>query len=165
MKASQDDGRSHSQRLASFLLSYRSTPHITTHENPEWTCFLKRKLRTRLDLLCPDVNNTIHNKQAKQKKNHKFTITIVEVVNRPECQHEEFPSWDHHGLLVFVVERLVPLTYLVKVTSGVFWQHVDHLRPIDDAVKVPDQGQSTSPPMPDLPVQSDFHSNSWYREY
>ena len=51
---------------------------------------------------------------------------------------------------------LGPLTYLVQVTSGVFWQHVDHLRPIDDAVKVPDQDQSTSPPMPDLPVQSDF---------
>ena len=43
MKASQYVGRSHSQRLASFLLTYRSTPHSTTHETPS-DLFLKRKL-------------------------------------------------------------------------------------------------------------------------
>ena len=42
MKASQYDARSHSQILASFLLSYQNTPHSTTHETPG-DLFLKRK--------------------------------------------------------------------------------------------------------------------------
>ena len=40
-----------------------------------------------------------------------------------------------------------------KSSLEVFWQkHIDHLRPINDTVKVPDQ--STSPPMPNLPILS-----------
>ena len=68
MKASAHDGRTHS-RLASFLLSYRTTPHSTTNEMPS-ELFLKRKLRTRLDLLKPDVNKSVSVEQAKLKNNH-----------------------------------------------------------------------------------------------
>ena len=59
----------------------------------------------------------------------------------------------HPGLL----ERLGPLTYLVQVTSGVFWRrHVDHLKPLHDGVNVQDQHRSTSPPLPDSPVPTEF---------
>ena len=155
MKASQDDGRPHSQRLASFLLSYRSTPHSTTHETPS-DLFLKRKLCTRLDLLRPDVNNTVHNEQANQKKNHDHHCRGRQYFIGQNVSARNFrarPPWSA-GV---IVERLGPLSYLVQVTSGVFWRrHVDHLRRLDDAVKVPDQGQSTSPLLLDSPVQSDF---------
>ena len=40
--------------LASFLLQYRVTPHATTGVSPS-TMFFGRSLRTRLDLLKPDV--------------------------------------------------------------------------------------------------------------
>ena len=43
--AIEHDGRTHSQRLVSFLLSNRSMPHTTTHELPS-EIFLKKKLRT-----------------------------------------------------------------------------------------------------------------------
>ena len=69
MKASEHDGRTHSQRLASFLLSYRSTPHTTTHETLS-ELFLKRKLRTRMDLIKPDVNKAVCAEQAKQKSHY-----------------------------------------------------------------------------------------------
>jgi len=41
MKASERDGHAHAQRLASFLLIYRSMPHLTTPETPS-ELFLKR---------------------------------------------------------------------------------------------------------------------------
>lgn len=61
MKASDKD---ESQRLTDFLLTYQSMPHATTHETPS-DLFLKRKLRTTLNLLCPDVNNTVQKEHAK----------------------------------------------------------------------------------------------------
>lgn len=42
------------QRLDGFLLIYRNTPHATTKEPPAML-FLNRKLRTRLDLLKPNL--------------------------------------------------------------------------------------------------------------
>ena len=67
MRAGEHDGRTHSQRLPGFLLLYHSTPHLTTpHEAPS-QLFLKRPLRTRFDLLKPDVNSSVCLEQAKQK--------------------------------------------------------------------------------------------------
>ena len=43
------------QTLSSFLLMYRSTPHSTMGETPS-KLFLGRQLRTRYDLLVPDVD-------------------------------------------------------------------------------------------------------------
>ena len=155
MKASQYDGRSHSQRLASFLLSYRSTPHSTTHEMPG-DLFLKRKLRTHLDLLRPDVNNTVQNKQAMQIKNHDRHCRGRQYFVGQKVSVRNFragPPWS----VGVIVERLGPLTYLVQVTSGVFWRrHVEHLRPIDDHTNIQDQGDSAITPQPDCSAPSDF---------
>ena len=91
--------------------------------------FLKRKLRTRLDLLCPDVNKTVQQEQAKQKQNHDHHCQSHEHFIGQNVSAHNFcagPTWTA-GV---IVERLGPLTYLVQVTSGVFWRrHVDHLCP------------------------------------
>ena len=57
------------QKLMNFLLSYRSTPHSTTNTTPS-ELFLDRSLRTRLDLLRPELGVTVSEKQAEQKKYH-----------------------------------------------------------------------------------------------
>ena len=54
MKASENDGRSLSHRLANFLLSYRSTPHSTTNWSP-CSLFLNRLIPTHLSLVYPDT--------------------------------------------------------------------------------------------------------------
>ena len=53
MKAGKQSSLSLSQQLASFLLTYQSTPHTTTNVTP-CELFLKRRVRTQLDLLRPD---------------------------------------------------------------------------------------------------------------
>ena len=64
--ASEEDGHSVSHRLAEFLMTYRVTPHATTGVTPT-SLFLQRQIRTRFDLLRPDVKSNVHLKQATQK--------------------------------------------------------------------------------------------------
>jgi transposase InsO family protein len=51
-------------RLAKFLLSYRTTPQSTTGVTPA-ELLMKRRLRTRLDLLRPSLSSTVEAKQEK----------------------------------------------------------------------------------------------------
>ena len=69
MKASANEATSVSQKLSDFLLSYRSIPHSTTNETPG-KLFLGRNIRTRLDLLLPDIHKQVTNQQARQKTAH-----------------------------------------------------------------------------------------------
>lgn len=64
-KASKQDGRSIAHRLESFLLTYRTTPHSTTNSTPA-SLFLGRDIRTRFDLMKPNLESTISKKQAEQ---------------------------------------------------------------------------------------------------
>ena len=119
--------------------------------------FLKRKLRTRFDLIRPDVNKSVCAEQAKQKNNHDRHSNSREYFVGQNVQAHNFregPRWSP-GV---IVERLGPLTYLVQVDTGVFWRrHVDHLRPAHD--RPPNQHGTVprdSPVSPDLPNPSDF---------
>ena len=131
MKAGVHDGRTHSQRLASFLLSYQSTPHTTTHGTPG-ELFLKRKLRTRFDLIKPDVTKSVCAEQAKQKSNHDHHSQGREYFVGQNVQAHNFSEGPRWALGV-IVERLGLLTYLVQIDTGVFWQcHIEHLCPVHD---------------------------------
>ena len=68
LKANRDDGRSLQHRLATYLLTYRSTPHATTGVVAPCTLFLNRKIRTRFDLLRPYQERRVTEQQAKQKE-------------------------------------------------------------------------------------------------
>ena len=59
MRVNASNGGTLSQRLASFLFSYRTTPHATTSVAP-CELFLGRKIRSRLDLMRPDVESRVN---------------------------------------------------------------------------------------------------------
>ena len=69
MRAGEIDESSLSTRLSQFLLTYRSTPHATTNSTPS-ELFLQRKVRTRFDLLKPDIQSIVNKKKARQKEYH-----------------------------------------------------------------------------------------------
>ena len=69
MKAGERDGLALHHQLQSFLLTYRSTPHGTTGLSPA-SLFLGRPIRTRFDLLRPNVGERVGAAQAKQKSHH-----------------------------------------------------------------------------------------------
>ena len=71
LKAGSSSGTSTTQRLANYLLRYRSSPHATTGCTPS-SLFLKCELRTRLDLLKPCCSDQVIQKQSNQSYHHNL---------------------------------------------------------------------------------------------
>ena len=65
LNAMKGESGSVNKKLAKFLLAYRNPPHSVTGQTPA-NLFMMRTLRSRLDLLKPDVAKCIYNKQLKQ---------------------------------------------------------------------------------------------------
>ena len=127
LKTTASSGRSLSHRVSSYLLSYRSAPHATTGVAP-CTLFLRRCVRTRFDLLRPNCQNRVMEKQALQKDHQDrhcrdrswFVGERVMVRNlRPGL------DW----IPGVIIERLGPVTYLVDVNNNQIWKrHADQLK-------------------------------------
>ena len=64
---SETEVKSLNIKLARLLLAYRNTPHSTTGEPPPRLC-LRRRLRTRLGLLKPDLSIEVKNRQIDQAR-------------------------------------------------------------------------------------------------
>ena len=135
-----------------FLLWYRITPHATTGTSPS-SLFFERPLRTRLDLLRPDVGGQVRNSQAEQKdrhdrrsKPHEFTMGQTVWVRN----FRDGLCW----ISGMVADRLGPLTYLIQLPDGTLWhRHVDHVR--HGSQTDPNASADlTSPPVP----EEDFSS-------
>ena len=58
LKATVKEGKAIHHRLSEFLFEYRATPHATTNVSPS-ELFLKRKIRTRFDLMLPNTREFV----------------------------------------------------------------------------------------------------------
>jgi len=125
----QKPGVSESKRLASFLLTYRTTPHTVTGRTPA-ELFVKRQLKTRFSLLRPDVRKTVQEKQEKQKEYHDSRSVQFREFEKGE--RVRVKNCRGNKVVKFVpgkvVQRLGPLRYLVQVGDRVRYTHADHLR-------------------------------------
>ncbi|XP_051782565.1 uncharacterized protein K02A2.6-like [Erpetoichthys calabaricus] len=115
------------QRLDTFLLTYRNTPHATTKETPAML-FLGRKLRSRLDFLKPNIAGVVHRSQDAQQerrqphsKDRRFELGEPVLV-RDYRKGEE--KWTQ-GV---VMEKTGPVSYKINVgQQGVWKRHVDQM--------------------------------------
>ena len=113
--------------LASFLLRYRTTPHAATGVAPSSLMF-GRIIRTRLDLLMPEVTELVHRKQTEQKQYHDRHSQARELHLNQAVWARSFREGPQlvEGI---VRDRLSPLSYLVQPNDGSLWRrHIDHLR-------------------------------------
>ena len=69
LKSTVNESGTIQTKLSRFLMSYWSTPHTTTEETPA-ELFLRRPIRTRLDLLKPNLEDKVTQKQDSQKRFH-----------------------------------------------------------------------------------------------
>ena len=118
------------EKLAKFLIAYRNTPHSTTGVSPA-QLLLGRPLRTRLDLVKPNLNRKMVNQQ------HQQSIRAANEKGR-QCRQFEVGdrvmSRDYRGDLKWrsglVVRKTGPLMYEVEVAPGIIWRrHIDQLQP------------------------------------
>ena len=127
MKASRQDGSTLERAMAAFLLRYRSTPHSTTGVTPS-SLFIGRELRTRLDLLSPDVGGRVRDRQATQKAYHDKHSRLRELRVGQSVWARNFrdgPTW----VPATIADQVGPLSYLVQLSDGGLWRrHIDHLR-------------------------------------
>ena len=127
LQTSAKDGYSLNHRIANFLLSYRTTPHTTTGVTPA-SLFVGRELRTKLDLLKPDINRRVCEKQARQKEDHDKRVIYRSFTAGEKVMVKNFRSGDN-WLPATVTQQNGPLSYTVCTSDGQIWKHhVDHIK-------------------------------------
>ena len=121
-------GASIQDRLSHFLFHYRITPHSTTGLPPA-EMLMGRRLRSRLDLLFPDVSQRVETQQQRQKHSHdstkpKRTFSIGDLVYAENFSVPSTVKW----LPGKVLQVTGPLSYSIELLSGgTVRRHVDQL--------------------------------------
>ena len=113
-------------RLSRFLLACRSTPQTTTGVTSA-ELLLNRRLRTRLDLIRPELRQRVETQQEAQKVHHDNTKKVRQFAEGDNGLVKNFnpgPTWKK----AHIESRTGPLSYTVKYEDGlVTRRHVDHL--------------------------------------
>lgn len=118
------------ERLSKFLFKYRLTPHSTTGVAPS-EMLMGRKLRSRLDLMFPDLSEKVQRRQEKQKKNHdnsqplrEFKVQDTVYVENVSAS-QPLPKW----LPGTVAEIVGSRSYRVELLDGrgTVRRHVDSI--------------------------------------
>jgi hypothetical protein len=121
MKTMNNEPGTLNQKMARFLLSYRSTPHSTTQVSPA-ELFLGRQIRTRLDIMRPNLSNKIQkNTTPKESKVRIFQEGDSVWIRDYRKSVEKWVG----GI---IVHQLGPVTYQVKVGDLIWKRHVDQIR-------------------------------------
>jgi len=173
LKAGLIQGVPVEQSLTKFLLQYRVTPHAVTGASPS-SLFLGRTIRTRLDLLHPDISSRVQGKQLDRK-------TVVDTHRRMRqlAVGQQVMTRDFYNggrwIPGTVIDQTGPVSYRIRVQGGRIWRrHIDHmLEATDDGIHSKQSQQNTStawntmpsdnsavqPPTPGQSVTAEAQSN------
>ena len=142
MKAGERRGPPISERILNFLLTYRVTPHSTTGQ-PPCELFLHRTLRTRFDLIRPDLEKKVADKQEQQKEYHDRNARGRKFNLGQEVMARNYGKGDK-WMPGIVKKQNGPVSYTVLV-DGMYWKrHVDQLR--DKSTETPENEAQESQP-------------------
>ncbi|XP_021370583.1 uncharacterized protein K02A2.6-like isoform X2 [Mizuhopecten yessoensis] len=124
MKKQQNTEGSLDKKLCRYLLAYRSTPQTTTGLSPAELLF-NRRVRTKLDLVRPEVRERVQQQQLLQKKQHDQHTKERHFAEGDSIFAKNFyagPKWKSGE----IVSRNGPVSYTIKGENGtVARRHVD----------------------------------------
>ena len=122
-----------SSRIARVLMAYRTTPQSTTGVTPS-ELLQGRRIRTRLDLLKPNVNKRVEYHQFQQKLAHDSSARKRNFERGDMVFAHSFGTGSK-WLPSVIQEVTGPVSFLVKLQDGrLVRRHQDHL--ICQAVKL-----------------------------
>ena len=126
LKAREMEKEELQTKLSRFLLCYRTTPTTSTGLTPS-ELFMKRRLRTRLDLLKPSVEERMSNyqevtKQYADRKAKARNFEIGEPVFVENVKGQ--PKW----VPATVTEKIGSVMYRVQVNNESWRRHADQIR-------------------------------------
>ncbi|BES94666.1 Hypothetical Protein NTJ_07476 [Nesidiocoris tenuis] len=127
-------------RLNVFLMAYRRTPNITTGESPSKR-FLQREIRSKLDILKPDVVRDVADQLRKSQvsfMDRSFNVGDPVAVR-------DYRTPDQKWAFGTVVSKDGTLHYTILVNGQTWRRHVDQIRKRGSLVlpSQPPRGQDT----------------------
>ena len=132
------------EKLAKFLFKYRITPHSTTGVSPS-ELLMGHRIRSRLDLLLPDLTSVVQDKQLKQKQAHDKKKPDRNFIIGATVFAEDFTASSEKWLPGVVQKVTGPLSYQIELSNGqIVRRHVDSIRARvvsnDQVIQKPQQG-------------------------
>ncbi|GBM69241.1 Uncharacterized protein K02A2.6 [Araneus ventricosus] len=118
------------QKLSTFLLQYRKAPNATKTHSPAML-FLKREIRTRIDLLLTELKSRVQDRIRKgvfEFRDRKFDIGDKVAVRIYRAANSKWKFGK-------IVNRDGVLHYTVEVQGTLVRRHVDQIRPVGDHVQ------------------------------
>ena len=115
-------------KMSRFLFKYRITPHTSTGISPA-ELLQGRKLRSRLDLVRPDVEARVMQKQEAQKKSHDKTAGSRDFQKGERVYARNFSQTGPKWITGTISEITGPVSFKVKLENGVtVKRHQDQVR-------------------------------------
>ncbi len=124
-------------QLAQFLISYRNTPQTTTGETPAEMMF-GRQLRTRLDLIHPDMENDIRKKQQKQKEQFDKNTQRKKVGVDDRVHVRNYKRGSSSRWIAGLITSRIGNTTLTVSNGACFKRHVNQVRFKEHSRRVPE---------------------------
>ena len=108
------------------MFTYRNTVHSTTGLTPAELMF-GRTLRSKLDLIRPNVKSVMADNQLKQHKYYGGS-KVRELHVGQSVLAKDYRGRSEGWIEGIVIAQLSPVTYTIEIESGVRWKrHLDQL--------------------------------------
>ena len=131
-------------KLSRFLLAYRNAPHALFNESPA-TLFLKRRLKTRSDLIQLKSEEVAKQKILKQIESDKGREPIKFKANQKVAMLDHRHN-DKKWVVGTIYSVLGHLMYTVRIAKDVVWK-----RHHNQIIPMPDEDSSlTDVPLPQI---------------
>ncbi|XP_054708519.1 uncharacterized protein K02A2.6-like [Uloborus diversus] len=111
------------QKLSTFLMQYRKAPNMTTLHSPAML-LMKREIRTRIDLVKPDLHARVQDRIRKD--NFQFSDRVFRIGDNVAVRN--YRHGDKRWKFGKVVSKDGQLHYTINVNGQLWRRHVDQMR-------------------------------------